>query len=249
MANTENQHAAALAAIKELAPYHAAVLETLRGIGTVNDADACATVAGIRKANTAGRAKVRARLKTVTDPLAETVKAIRAIFEPTLDACEQIDGMTKQMLDRYAHQQLVIEKQRRAQEQADVDAQAETLRTAAAELRDAGAGPTAEVLELQASAAKAAVDGPARVVAVRGADATMSVQERWIGRVIDLRAFAGAVAAHRVPDSCLSVNLKALNDHAKKLGTELSAIEPGRVDAVYLQDGFAIAVSGESTTR
>jgi hypothetical protein len=157
--------------------------------------------------------------------------------------------VTKRKLDGYAQQQLVIEGEKKAAELRAAREREASAAEAAARLRAAGASETAEIVEVQAAAAVAVASGPAHVAKVKSETATVSVRKHWVGRVVSMRAFCAAVAAGRVPEACVYVNLRALNEHAASLGEPLVAADPSRINELYTEDGLAIALVADTATR
>lgn len=248
MTDTTQQQQLAIKELQDLAPTAAAFLETVRGMEAI-DEQTCAQMADVRKSISNAEKKLAAKKKTVTGPLQAAVKAINALFKPSEDALDSALKLTKGKLDRYAHQQLVVESARRAEERRQAEARETEARESAMKLREQGATETANEIEKQARADVVTASKPAHVEAVRGESAQMSTRAKWHGRVISIREFCAAVAAGSVPETCIAINLKALNEHAAQRGEALLAKDPEALEHLYLQEGFAIAFVGESATR
>lgn len=248
MADTQIQQQEAMKALHEIAPYAASMLETVKGM-TVDDQASCASMADVRKQLTTAQKKLKDRKKTVTDPLSKVVKAINALFKPSEDALEDALAETKRKLDAYAHEQLVIESARQAQERREAAERLEAAEASAKLLREQGAEQTADLVTMQAQAEVAAANAPAHVPQVEGAEAKFSVRRKWIGRIVNLRAFCGAIARGTVPEAAVDINLRVLNEHAAKLGPDVIAADPEAMSKLYVDDGYSIQLVGEGATR
>ena len=238
----------AIAIVQQQAPLAAAMLETVRGM-QITDAESCGEVADVRKRLNQQAAKLKATKGGVLDPLKVAVKNINAIFKPSEDAIEEALSLTKAKLDGWAHQQLVIESERRATALREAREQEEAAREAAAKLRASGADSTAAIVEAQAASAIAMSTGPAQIEKVRGSEATFSARKHWVGRVVSVRAFCAAVGRGEIPETCININVRALNDHAKTLGEPMVASDPAAITKLYMEQGFSIALVAEGATR
>lgn len=216
------QRALAVAELTPIVTDIAAFAGTIEGID-VADEETQGQVGDLVKMMQHRRRKLEDKRESLVKPLNSVVREINALFKPPRDQIDEIVGLAKKKMNRFAQAQVAIENEKKRIERQE----AERERREAAELAEAlrkkagiDAEPIAEtvVREAEKKVEKAA-EAP-KVAASRGQESTVIVSKTYRAEVVDILELAQAVADGKLPTKVIEPNMTALNDIARTLKDE-----------------------------
>lgn len=223
MTELMTQKSLAIAELNPIVTDIAAFEGTIEGID-VEDEETQGQVGDLVKLLTSRRNKLEDKRKSLVSPLNQVVKDINELFRGPRDRIDQIIGLAKKKMNRFAQAQLAIEreKKRQAEEAARLEreeaqklaqALAEKAGTTGAELGQEIADQAEEKLEkLEKKEAKVAV--------TRGQASSVVVTKTWKAQVVDKIALCLAVAEGRLPADVIEPNLRVLDAISRETRTE-----------------------------
>ncbi len=151
------------------------------------------------------------------------VREINALFKPPRDRIDEIVGIAKKKMNRFAQAQVAIENEKKRIERET----AENERKEAAELAEAlrkkagqDAEPVAQVVEKEAEKKVEKAAKPAKVATTRGQESSVIITKTWKAEVVDILELVKAVADGKLPTHVLDPNMRALTDIARELKDE-----------------------------
>ena len=225
---TTTQKSLAVAELTPIVTDIAAFAGTIEGID-VADEETQGQVGDLVKMMNHRRKKLEDKRESLVKPLNSVVREINALFKPPRDRIDEIVGIAKKKMNRFAQAQVALEAEKKRIERE----QAEKERKEAAELAEAlkkkagdEAAPIAEVVVQEAEKKVAQAAKPARVAPTRGRESTVSTTKTWKAEVVDILELVKAVADGKLPTHVLEPNMTALNDIARELA------DPGTVNGV-----------------
>ena len=216
------QRALAVAELTPIVTDIAAFAGTIEGID-VADEETQGQVGDLVKMMQHRRRKLEDKRESLVKPLNSVVREINALFKPPRDQIDEIVGIAKKKMNRFAQAQVAIaqEAARIKRETAERERkEAEELAEALRKKAGADAEPIAEtvVREAEKKVEKAA-EAP-KVAASRGQESTVIVSKSYKAEVVDILELARAVADGKLPTKVIEPNMTALNDIARTLKDE-----------------------------
>lgn len=219
---TNTQKALAVAEINPIVTDVAAFAGTVEGLD-VTDEETQGQLGDLVKMMTHRRKKLEDKRTSLVQPLNQVVNEINALFKPPRDRIDEIVGIAKKKMNRFAQAQVALaaEKKRQEEEAArkereEAQALAEALKKKAGE----EAEPVAQVVIEEAEKKVVEAAKPARVAPSRGRESSVITSTTYKAEVVDILELAQAVADGKLPTHVIEPNMTALNDIARELKDE-----------------------------
>jgi hypothetical protein len=219
---TNTQKALAMAELTPIVTDIAAFAGTIEGID-VTDEETQGQIGDLVKMMQHRRRKLEDKRTDLVKPLNGVVAEINALFKPPRDRIDEIIGIAKKKMDRFAQAQVAIADEKRRQERLAAEKErkeAEELAEALRKKAQAEAEPVAQVVVEEAEKKVEKAAAPAKVAPTRGQEAAVSVRKTWKAEVVDLKELALAVGEGRLPTHVLEPNMRALDDIARTIKDE-----------------------------
>lgn len=227
------QRALAVAELNPIVTDIAAFAGTIEGIDVADD-ETQGQVGDLVKMMNHRRKKLEDKRTSLVSPLNGVVNEINALFKPPRDRIDEIVGIARKKMNRYAQAQVALADEKRRQEKAAAAAERKEAEDLAESLRKkAGvdAEPVAQVIEEEAEKKVIAAAKPAKVATTRGRESSVIIAKTWKAEVVDLLELVKSVADGKLPTSVLEPNMTALNDIAREKK------DPGTINGVrFFQD-------------
>jgi len=235
---TSTQKALAVAELNPIVTDIAAFAGTIEGID-VADEETQGQVGDLVKMMSHRRKKLEDKRTSLVQPLNGVVNEINALFKPPRDRIDEIIGIAKKKMNRFAQAQVALEAEKKRQEREE----AERERKEAAELAEAlkkkageEAAPIAQVVVEEAEKKVEKAAKPAKVAPTRGRESSVVVTKTWKAEVVDILELVKAVADGKLPTHVLEPNMTALNDIARELK------DPGTINGIRIFQDVSTAV-------
>jgi hypothetical protein len=219
---TNTQKNLAMAELTPIVTDIAAFAGTIEGLD-VTDEETQGQVGDLVKMMQHRRRKLEDKRTDLVKPLNGVVNEINALFKPPRDRIDEIIGIAKKKMNRFAQAQVAIADEKRRQERIAAEKErkeAEELAEALRKKAQVEAEPVAEVVVEEAEKKVEKAAEPAKVAPTRGRESAVSVVKTWKAEVVDLKELALAVGEGRLPTHVLEPNMRALNDIARTLKDE-----------------------------
>lgn len=216
------QRALAVAELTPIVTDIAAFAGTIEGID-VADEETQGQVGDLVKMMQHRRRKLEDKRESLVKPLNGVVKEINALFKPPRDQIDEIVGIAKKKMNRFAQAQVAIAqeavriKRREAEKERK---EAEELAAALRKKAGIDAEPIAKTIVKEAEKKVEKAAEPAKVKASRGQESTVIVSKSYRAEVVDILELARAVADGKLPTKVIEPNMTALNDIARTLKDE-----------------------------
>lgn len=219
--STGTQLTLAAQAMAPLAKDIKGFLDTVDGFD-IADEDSCAMLGDMRKSIQQLERKVRAKKTEMRKPIAESLRRIDAVFKLPLQQLSDALESTKQKLDQWARDQLVIERERKRAEEIEAQKRRDEIQATVDDLRNSGASEVADELLEVAQTAVDRARAPARTEAVRGTVATVVTVKTWRAQVYSLKDLCKAIGDGLVPVDAVEPRMKVLHDLAASVAKKQS---------------------------
>ena len=228
-------------AVAELTPIVtdiAAFAGTIEGLD-VTDEETQGQVGDLVKMMGHRRKKLEDKRISLVQPLNGVVNEINALFKPPRDRIDDIVGIAKKKMTRFATAQIAIADEKRRQERELAEKERKEAQDLADALRkkvhqDADVVADVVVEEAEKKVEKAAA--PARVAPTRGRESSVSIARPWKAEVVDILELVKAVAEGRLPTHLIQPNMTALQDLARELK------DPGTANGIRIFQDVGISV-------
>ena len=216
------QRALAVAELTPIVTDIAAFAGTIEGID-VADEETQGQVGDLVKMMQHRRRKLEDKRESLVKPLNSVVREINALFKPPRDQIDEIVGIAKKKMNRFAQAQVAIAQEAARQKRILAEKErkeAEELAEALRKKAGVEAEPIAETIihEAEKKVEKAA-EAP-KVAASRGQESTVITTKTYKAEVVDIVELARAVADGKLPPKVIEPNMTALNDIARTLKDE-----------------------------
>ncbi|MCK5317706.1 MAG: hypothetical protein KAJ55_07315 [Anaerolineales bacterium] len=235
---TSTQRALAVAELNPIVTDIAAFAGTIEGID-VADEETQGQVGDLVKMMNHRRKKLEDKRVSLVKPLNGVVNEINALFKPPRDRIDEIVGIARKKMNRFAQAQVALEAEKKrieretaAAERKEAEELAEALRKKAGQ----DAEPVAQVIEAEAVKKVEKAAKPAKVATTRGRESSVIISKTWKAEVVDLLELAKAVADGRLPTHVIEPNMTALNDIAREKK------DPGTINGIRFFEDVSTSV-------
>jgi len=235
---TSTQRALAVAELNPIVTDIAAFAGTIEGID-VADEETQGQVGDLVKMMNHRRKKLEDKRISLVKPLNGVVNEINALFKPPRDRIDEIVGIARKKMNRFAQAQVALEAEKKRIERETAAAErkeAEELAEALRKKAGVDAEPVAQVIEEEAEKKVVQAAKPAKVATTRGRESSVIIAKTWKAEVVDLLELVKAVADGKLPTTVLEPNMTALNDIAREKK------DPGTINGIRFFEDVSTSV-------
>lgn len=218
MNEATTQRALAVAEINPIITELSAFENTIEGFEVV-DEESQADLGDLVKLLSSRRAKIEQKRKDLVGPLNRVVKEINALFKVPITRIDAVITIAKKKLSRFAEAMLAIEREKKRQAEEEARKEREEAERLAKKLAqgagDIGQETGQEIVEQAEVKVEKVVKKKAAVKVGRGKASSVITTTTWKAAVVDKTELIKAVAAGRMPEHVLEINMAALEQIAR----------------------------------
>ena len=227
------QRALAVAELNPIVTDIAAFAGTIEGLD-VTDEETQGQVGDLVKMMNHRRKKLEDKRLSLVKPLNGVVNEINALFKPPRDRIDEIVGIARKKMNRFAQAQVALENEKKRIEREEAAAERKEAQDLADALRKKAGQEAAVVADVVIEEAQKKVvqaAKPAKVATTRGRESSVIISKTWKAEVVDVLELAKGVVEGKLPTHVLEPNMTALNDIARERK------DPGTIHGVrFFQD-------------